>query len=86
MSHEKITWTTGTHGEKIRWTTCHESEFGEKYPDGGVNLSIEDNFYTFETVKDYDNRIEEIKRNRTRKNAENRALAQANRIARNLGF
>jgi len=23
--------------EKIIWTTCKESEFAEKYPDGGVN-------------------------------------------------
>jgi len=64
---------------KIKWTTCKESEFAGGYNPRKIEGS---DMITFESVEDYDNRIKAIKR----KNAENHALAQANRIARNLGF
>jgi hypothetical protein len=78
MSDKKI-WSAQWNGEKIIWTTCKESEFH-----CGHNVSqIEgSDMITFESEKDYANRMKA----RKIKNAENRALTQANQIARNLGF
>ncbi len=67
--------------EKIIWTTCKLSEFGEKYPEGGYDVhGIEgSDVITFERVEDHLNRM------RSRIDNE-RALKAANRIARNIGF
>ena len=72
---------TEVEGLVIKWTNCLESEFGEKYPEGGWYVhGIEgSDWISFESKADHEKRFEH-------NNAEQRALRQANRIARNLGF
>jgi len=79
VDHDEKIWSAQWNGEKIIWTTCKKSEFHSGHNVHGIEGS---DVLIFESVKDYDNRMKA----RKIKNAENRALAQANRIARNLGF
>ena len=86
MSDEK-TWTAEWEDEKIIWTTCKKSEFVAGYNVHGIEGS---DMLTFESERHYQMRMDKraersIAKDKIR-NAENRALAQANRIARNLGF
>lgn len=66
-----------TKGLIIKWTNCLKSEFGEKYPEGGWychNVEGSD-WISFESKADHEKRFEHS-------NAEQRALRQANKIAR----